>query len=314
MNKLLVLFFAVVFTPLIYAQVINLQDPVNCFIGPDVAVFSGSDGGNPQRNIYQGIANNGSFPFQVIWSTANMRWEVQADLDANGTYETIAHMNTTASAPNPPGLSFGGWTDLAGCGTLSQFDGSGTQVGLPVELSFFEANSNNEQIVFTWRTLSERDNDRFEIEELLENNDFMKVGTVHGNGNSLVPIDYKYHLGNSIHGIRVFRLKQIDVDGKFVYSENVSIHGNKGDAIVSWPIFRPNRPNSLFFHINVENDEEFTISLLSITGEIVLDVKRTFSNQTNSFELELEQAPAGLYVVLFQSRQGLFQRKVILPL
>ena len=58
------------------SQTINVIDAF-CFLGPDVVSFNGPDGGTPQRNIYTGTANNGSFPFRIIWDSGDNRWEIR---------------------------------------------------------------------------------------------------------------------------------------------------------------------------------------------------------------------------------------------
>jgi len=83
----------------IHSQTINLQDTGGCLVS-DEATTNNNDGGSPARNIYTGTANNGVFPFRIIW--ANNQWEIQFDLDFNGTYELVVYTNSFASAPNPP--------------------------------------------------------------------------------------------------------------------------------------------------------------------------------------------------------------------
>ena len=202
-----------------YSQTISITDNTNaCYIGPDIVTLSGNDGGSPQRNIYTGTANNGSFPMRIIWNVN--QWEIQLDTDGNGSYETPTHGNNFASHPNPPKLGTGIWNDLTGgiCGTINEFQGSGTQTVLPVELTFFTGKLEEHNIVLKWQTATETNNDKFEIEVSQDGQNFEKIGEVSGKGTTLEIQDYQSIIEGLNQGIHYFRLKQIDFDGQFSYS------------------------------------------------------------------------------------------------
>ena len=103
---------------------------------------------------------------------------------------------------------------------------------LPVELSSFTASVSKNAINLKWQTATEVNNYGFEIERSLTRtlsegegfNNWEKIGFVPGNGNSNSPKDYTFMDKNPAGGSKfIYRLKQIDNNGKFEYSDEVEV-------------------------------------------------------------------------------------------
>jgi len=91
---------------------------------------------------------------------------------------------------------------------------------IPVELSAFTVNAvstNNMNI--EWSTASETNNYGFEIERSSDGITFNKIGFVEGNGTTTKMHNYSYADENLNSGDYYYRLKQIDFDGSYKYSE-----------------------------------------------------------------------------------------------
>ncbi|MCP5061186.1 MAG: hypothetical protein GY936_01820, partial [Ignavibacteriae bacterium] len=93
---------------------------------------------------------------------------------------------------------------------------------LPVELVLFNAQMQNKNVILNWDTATEVNNYGFEVQKL---QDWKTIGFVKGHGNSNSPKTYAY-TDNSISesGKYKYRLKQIDIDGKFEYSQEVEVN------------------------------------------------------------------------------------------
>ena len=100
---------------------------------------------------------------------------------------------------------------------------------LPVELSSFSATINQNVVNLKWQTKTEVNNYGFEIERKAANNEkgtdnWEKIGFVNGNGNSNSPKEYTLTDKNPTGGSKfAYRLKQIDNDGKYEYSNEVEV-------------------------------------------------------------------------------------------
>jgi len=109
---------------------------------------------------------------------------------------------------------------------------------IPVELSTFTASADNGKIKLNWTTVTEKNNYGFEVErkntpllfpsrEEKERNDrgvWEKIGFVKGKGTTTELSEYNFYDDSPLEkGIYRFRLKQIDMDGSFTYSEEVEV-------------------------------------------------------------------------------------------
>jgi len=108
---------------------------------------------------------------------------------------------------------------------------------LPVELTLFTAVSNGNEVILNWQTATELNNYGFEVERCVAQisnlcNNWEKVGFVEGHGNSNSPKDYTFTDSQTFevlenlegfNGVIQYRLKQLDFDGKFEYSDVVEV-------------------------------------------------------------------------------------------
>src|SRR5690606_21541103 len=89
----------------------------------------------------------------------------------------------------------------------------------PVELTRFEARrTGDSQVLLSWETDSEKDNDYFAIERSGNGSDFGTIGKAPGKGTSQDKQQYRYTDGDPLPGINYYRLRQVDFDGKTDYS------------------------------------------------------------------------------------------------
>lgn len=99
---------------------------------------------------------------------------------------------------------------------------------LPVELSSFTAKLTSKSVTLNWQTTTETNNTGFEIERNSPSNKTVgwnKIGFVPGHGNSNSPHDYSFADNNLANVSNCkYRLKQIDSDGKFKYSNVIEVN------------------------------------------------------------------------------------------
>ncbi|MEM8486787.1 MAG: T9SS type A sorting domain-containing protein [Bacteroidota bacterium] len=96
--------------------------------------------------------------------------------------------------------------------------------GLPVELTHFEGLVNDQDVTLTWTTASEQNNAGFDI-EFANDGAFTKIGFVPGAGTTTETQQYRFtHNTKGLNGHMLqYRLKQIDFDGAFEYSDAISL-------------------------------------------------------------------------------------------
>jgi len=143
---------------------------------------------------------------------------------------------TNGLAPGGGGGGKGkGATPVAGNGGAGQVRITVSSTPLPVTLTYFSVKSSQ----LLWQTAMELNNDRFEIERLLEGeNEFTQIGEVIGAGNSNSLVDYSFSDESAVPaGNHCYRLKQVDFDGQYEYSEVqcVLLKGEKTASIYPNP-------------------------------------------------------------------------------
>ena len=93
---------------------------------------------------------------------------------------------------------------------------------VPVELSSFSANVDDDKIILNWITATETNNRGFEIERKFKNNEWEKIGFADGKGTTTETQSYSFtddYENISYSGRVLYRLKQIDFDGSFEHSK-----------------------------------------------------------------------------------------------
>lgn len=95
--------------------------------------------------------------------------------------------------------------------------------GLPIELLYFNVVGNKNKNTLFWSTASESNNDYFNIEKTKNGNDWISIVMMDGAGNSSTQLYYSFSDENVESVINYYRLKQTDFDGKFKYSDIISV-------------------------------------------------------------------------------------------
>jgi hypothetical protein len=74
-----------------------------------------------------------------------------------------------------------------------------------------------------WQTATELNNSGFSIERKSTGSDYMEIGFVPGFGTTTEPKSYSFNDQNLRSGVYTYRLKQVDFDGSFTYSNEVEV-------------------------------------------------------------------------------------------
>ncbi len=174
----------------------------------------------------------------------------------------------------------------AQCASQTLFGPAGAP--LPVKLSSFSAVRSKQVVALNWITEFEIESKEF-IVERAEGNDFRAVGTITSNGNSSLKKSYSFNDKNENTAVTYYRLKNLDLNGRFTYSE---IRTVKGIGAVSDVTVFPNpaRSNSKISVVGVTPNS--SIQLLDFSGKVL---KNLNSNSTNS--LDLTGVRNGTYLV-----------------
>jgi hypothetical protein len=140
---------------------------------------------------------------------------------------------------------------------------------LPVELAGLRAVANGDRVLLTWETASEWNNAYFQVEAAASEREFVPLGTVEGTGTTSAPQTYRYLTSDLAPDTYRFRLKQVDVDGSFTFSDIVSVDLQTPDRLALWG----NAPNP--FHdvtsiqYEIPRDVHVTLRVYDVLGRRV---------------------------------------------
>ena len=141
---------------------------------------------------------------------------------------------------------------------------------VPVELTSFTANVNTSgQVVLNWTTATELNNQMFEIQRSADNNQFITIGYVDGQGTTTEPQEYSYVDKTVETGKYFYRLKQIDFGGQYEYSDVTEVDVN-GPLTYSLEQNYPNPFNpSTVIKYSVANAGHVRLVVYNLVGEEV---------------------------------------------
>ena len=141
---------------------------------------------------------------------------------------------------------------------------------LPVSLLDFEAKQVDHDAILSWTTVWEVNSDRFEIERSFDRADFTFVGSLPAKGESMEPVEYQAIDPGIVffeENIIYYRLKQIDINGAFTYSDIKELHILKPDQNF---LYYPNPAHSqVTLQFNQSDDPIMEISLWNPLGQRV---------------------------------------------
>lgn len=200
--------------------------------------------------------------------------------------------------------SFGAVTDKLGYavgsfGLILRYDDTSY---VPVELISFEAKTDEDKIILSWATASELNNQGFYIEKSYDKMNWETIGFINGNGTTTETNDYSFIDRQVFNGENNYRLKQIDFDGSFTYSEVVSVYYK--NLPINFELFQnypnPFNPKTIIKYTIAQNDM-VKISFYSILGDKIIDLVN-------------EEKQAGVYTITFDANNlasGVYMYKMI---
>lgn len=259
--------------------------------GTSVALVWGSDNGTTYTYSYDQMIN-GKCAFKQASPGTSIAWSgTQWNIYGNALYTgTVYWHSTKGTSTMPPDKASGNWVADGGIQMIS-FSGTGTTSILPIALLSFTGNNAGASNNLQWSTATETNNASFEIERSANGVNFTKIGALNGAGTSSSVTQYTYTDAAPFVGTNYYRLKQIDVNGVFVYSEAIAVSA-KSAAKSSVAIY-PN-PASNVATLTVSNAYlNTTAQLYGIEGKL----QQTIIVKNNQQAINIQPLAKGIYML-----------------
>ena len=171
-------------------------------------------------------------------------------------------------------------------------------VFVPVELTSFNAEVVHEKVYLNWETATETNNLGFEIERKLGELDFVTIGFVEGHSTTTQAQNYQFidEISDIQENSLVYRLKQIDYDGSYEYSDEVLVDNL---APIEFAL-EQNYPNpfnpSTTIKYGIPIKANVQLSIYNALGEMVkilVNEEKVAGNYEVSFDAS--NLPSGVY-------------------
>ena len=164
---------------------------------------------------------------------------------------------------------------------------------LPVTFSYFKGAPSGDNVQLTWQTAQEQNSSNFVVERSTDNQNYTGLGTVAASGNSANPVNYSYTDNSPVTGSNYYRLREVDLDGKSMYSSTVQINvmTGSGRALRTYP--NPARETINYIVSGLKGEGQVMVTDLS--GRLMLS--RSVSLDSGANSLGTGSLPAGSYLL-----------------
>ena len=197
------------------------------------------------------------------------------------------------------------WQVSAGCESarvpvLATVNNDPGCVPLPVSLLTFKGQRKGAINSLEWVTSTEINNSGFALERSADGNNFSRlvfVPSKANGGSSNTNLNYNFDDIKPLIGNGYYRLKQIDKDGKFVYSQVVLIKGSRSNAITLSSVYPNPTFKDLNLVINSPVSEKLNLVVTDLTGRIMLNKAVQTVSGDNIFNLQVDRLASGTYFI-----------------
>jgi hypothetical protein len=226
------------------------------------------------------------YPVKYSTSTTTPGWQSCPGSSANAI--------TGTSGADDNVLKTFTWSGLT---TFSDFSGAGNGSPLPVELLSFDAVPvNNAEVLVTWTTASEINNDQFIVERSLDAVNFEFVGEVNGAGNSNFTRNYTLTDVKPYNGVSYYRLRQVDFNGEQETFTPVAVFLT-GAVGSSMNVFPNPATETATLNINGQYKGKAVLQIIDITGRNISKQQINLTEGSNAIKLDVDGLANGKYLL-----------------
>ncbi len=239
---------------------------------------------NAVAGTFYAVSNdaNGESLGMGTWATANGNLDITTNAISNaGTY------NIVIKATNLTGVTV--------CSSVPAAATINVNSTLPITLISLNGKWKDADVVLSWETENEINTNSFVIERSEDGRLFDAIGTKNASGNFSSRSFYNFTDVDIKSGINYYRLKMIDVDGKYKYSTTLVMRKVKNNEVKLWP-----NPFTSEINIAYQSQTNSTIELrvTDILGRLMLMQRVQVNKGNNQLKAtQLQSLSKGTYLV-----------------
>ncbi len=181
---------------------------------------------------------------------------------------------------------------------------------LPINLLSFTGRRSGKDNLLQWSTAQESNSHHIEVENRTDNSVFAKIGTVTAKGNSSVRTDYSFVHQNPPLVVNYYRLKLVDIDGKFNYSKTIAIK-NEGTGVTINSVYPNPFSDKVELAVTFPTAEKFTLNLYDVSGKLVRTSIVMAASGFNTITLSgLRNLASGMFFLEIKSNEETIRTKL----
>lgn len=165
----------------------------------------------------------------------------------------------------------------------------GQCIALPITLNNFTATSEKNNVKLNWTTGYEAGNNYFSVERAVNDGQFISIGITKAQ-NLMSGSAYSFDDKNIVNGRLSYRLKQVNADGRFVFSKIVSVVIEN----VEWRIYPTVVSNQLIVISPASDNMKIKTSIYNMQGQKVASDKVI---NDNIITFSVEKLSRGVYIL-----------------
>ena len=261
-------------------------------------------------------------------------WDLSKDAISPGAYVWLGYDNTrSCGVTDPTKLRVARWNGLlwadegnGDIGTVPLVSTLNVQAAfglpftlasvdqlansLPVTLTEFTGKEKDGDVELKWTTETEINNKYFDVERSLDGTHFESIGKVTGAGNTTLTQHYGLVDRTAANGVNFYRLKQVDYDGKFTYSQVVAVKVTRINAVLK--VY----PNPAISQITAEYkgfaNTKVQVQLIDNYGRTIINsIQQPGISGRISLQLGSAVKSAGTYWLKMTTDKETLQQKVV---
>jgi hypothetical protein len=170
---------------------------------------------------------------------------------------------------------------------------------LPVNWLSFQGSSEESVVRLTWSTASEINSDYFEVQRSYNAGSFQALGKVKGSGNSNRVVNYSFVDGKMEGGIAYYRLKQVDFNGSFTYSDMIAVSQDDIDE-ENLVLLSTLVSDNLSYAVVVKEQGAYTVEISDGSGKLVGKQQLKLTKGINNIDFNTMDLESGVYYLILK--------------
>jgi len=180
------------------------------------------------------------------------------------------------------------------------------QDGSPLPLYWLSLNAVfiNDQVRINWKTTDEQQTSHFNVERSTDGVSFTSIGQI---ASANTPGEHQYAFEDKVvqQGPAYYRIKQVDIDGRFNYSSIVKVILG-GERTASLKVRNNPVQSDMVIAITLPEAQQTRLIVVNPAGAIVLDRKENLQAGETLMSVRTSKLPRGIYyLVLYAGRDKL---------